>query len=413
MGKQRVVVVGSGMASVAVVEALLQRDEHGTLDISVLGAEPRGAYDRTQLRRILRGEGSPEQLTAHDAAWLERHGVHALLGVRARLIERVRRRVHGDGVTLPFDKLILAIGASAYLPPIRGLLGSGGGLHPGVFSTRSLDDCVTLASVAARSRRIAVLGGGELGLCALGALAGRHADTHLLEVAPRLLGDHLDDYGSDLMRSRAEAHGASVHLAARAKEILGDPWVSGLVFDDGTKLECDLLVLAAGGQPCTWLAFQSGLSVERGIVVDGYMRSVDDADVYALGACAQWRARVSTVPEEINRQADVIAQHVLRGAEADKYLGEPSGHRFELLGLDFFALGRSQSAPGDDVFLTSEPSAAKYKKLVWRRGRLVSALLVGDTQLAPDIEQLCAARVPVSRERQQRLLDVTRAPGLA
>lgn len=406
MGKQRVVVVGSGMASVALVEALLGADRDEALDISVMGAAARGAHDRHSLGKLLRGEGPVDEAGAYDAGWLERRGVHAYLGVRARLVDRQRRRVHGDGVALPYDKLILATGGSAYLPPIRGLLSGGGGLHPGVFSTRSFDDCSALGSAAARCRRVVVLGGGQVGLCALGALAARAGSAHLFEVAPRLLGDHLDDYGSQLLRSRVEARGAAVRLGANVKAVLGERWVEGVTLADGTTFECDLLVVAAGGQPCTWLAFQSGLSVERGVVVDGHMRSIDDDDVYALGACAQWRARVSTVPEEIIAQAQAIARHLLAGKAAAKYVGEPTGHRFELLGLEFFALGRPENQGGDDVFLACEPSSEKYKKLVWRRGRLVSALLVGDVRRAVDIREIYAARAPVSRERRTTLLDV-------
>lgn len=380
MAKQRVVVVGSGMASVAVIEALLRSDREGQLDVSVMGAERRGAFARESLGDVLRGEGDANgSPTAYDASWLEQRGVRPFLGVRARHIERLRRRIHGDGVVLPYDKLILATGGSAYLPPIRGLLSGAGGLHPGVFLSRSFDDCSALANAAARGSRIVVLGGGRLGLSTLGALAKRAGPLHLFDVARRLLGDHLDDYGSDLLRARLGEIGATVQLGVAVKALLGERRVEGLELADGSRFECDLLVIAAGSQPCTWLPFQSGLSVERGVVVDGYLRSVDDENVYALGACAQWRSRVSSIPEEIAAQAEVIAQHVLTGKAAAKYFGEPTGQRFALLGLEFFALGRAESQPGDDVFLTCEPSSERYKKLVWRRGRLVSALLAGRT----------------------------------
>ena len=393
------------MASVAVIEALLRRDREGQLDLSLMGAEQRGAFDRTSLARVLRGEGdASESVVAYDASWLEQRGVHPFLGVRARHIERLRRRVHGDGVVLPYDKLILATGGSAYLPPIRGLLSSAGGLHPGVFLSRSIDDCSALGSAAARCRRIVVLGAGRLGLSTLEALATRAGSLHLFDVARRLLGDHLDDYGSDLLRARLDEIGATVRLGVAVKAVIGEPWVEGLELADGSRYECDLLVIAAGGQPCTWLPFQSGLSVERGVVVDGYLRSVDDENVYALGACAQWRSRVSSIPEEITAQAEVIAQHVLQGKLAAKYVGEPTGQRFALLGLEFFALGRAENQPGDDVFLTCEPSSERYKKLVWRHGRLVSALLAGDLRRAEDMRQLHAAHTQVPQERQATLL---------
>jgi nitrite reductase (NADH) large subunit len=182
---------------------------------------------------------------------------------------------------------------------------------------------------------------------------------------------------------------------------------TALSLSDGAEVECDLVVLAAGYQPETWLAFQSGLSVERAIVVDGQLRSIDDPGAYALGECAQWRASIHGTPEQIAQQAEVIAEHLTVRHSERRYLGLRQPSLYRVLGLPLATMGAPETHDGDDVAQLSEPGRARYKKVVMHSGRLVSAILLGDLRHIDRLRRLYMASAPLSPEEQARLFDLS------
>jgi nitrite reductase (NADH) large subunit len=406
MAKQRVVVIGSGLAGASVVQALLARPEADQLRVEVLGAEPQGAFDRADLPRLLADPTATSEIVRFDPAWFRERSVSFHGGARARLVDRVRRQVHADGLMLVYDKVVFATGSAPYLPGIRNLLLEGGKLHPGVFTFRSLEDVAALDAALVNARSVAVVGGGPMGLEIASALAQRGCHVHLLHLSTRLMSGQLDDAAARILKAEIEALGAELHLGKRVVSVLGDPLLAGLAMSDGSTLACDVVVLAAGFQPETWLAFQSGLTVERAIVVDGQMRSPDDPNCYALGECAQWRASIHGTREQIAEQAEVIAEHLTTRHSERRYLGVRQASLFHVLGMPLATMGSPESRDGDDVAQLSEPGRSRYKKVVMHSGRLVSAILLGDLRQADSLNKLYRASAPLTAEEQSRLFDL-------
>lgn len=407
MAKQRVVVIGSGLAGASVVQALLARPEADELRVELFGAELHGTFDRSDLARVIESRGNATSIVRFNAAWFRERGVHFHEGARVRLVDRIRRQVHADGLSAAFDKVVFATGSVPYLPAIRNLLLDGGRLHPGVFTFRTLADCLALEGALQSARSVAVIGGGPMGLEVSCALAQRGSEVHLLHGSQRVMSGQLDDAAARILKAELEALGVRLHLGKRAVAVAGDPSLSALQLHDGSQLACDAVVIAAGVQPETWLAFQSGLSVERAIVVDGQLRSIDDASAYALGECAQWRASIHGTPEQIAQQAEVIAEHVTVRHSERRYLGLREPSLFRVVGMQLATMGTPESHEGDDVAQLSEPGRSRYKKVVMHSGRLVSAILLGDLRHVDRLSKLYRKSSPLTPDEQARLFDLS------
>jgi nitrite reductase (NADH) large subunit len=406
MARLRIVVVGCGLAGASVVAAVLAKAEPDAVKIDVVSAETQGAYDRFDLPKVLDGSASASDIVRYDPAWFAERGVRLHAGRQARFIDRFRRQVQTDELALPYDKLVLATGGATYLPPILNLLRADGKLHHGAFTFRTLNDCSALGSALSTMRKVAVIGGGPLGIELARALCARGAEVHLFHVGQRLMSGQLDERAARILTGELEALGASMHFGVRALKLLGDGQLRGLSFSDGSELACDAVVLATGCQPDTWLGFQCGLSVERGIAVDGQLRSIDDLSIYALGECAQWRAAIYGSPLQIAEQARVIAEQLTSRYSEQRYLGQRSALQYRVAGVDLLTLGRPESVETDDVAQLCGPGRARYKKIVLRRGRLVSAILLGDLRQATSLSKLYAAAAPLTPDAQHRLFDL-------
>lgn len=410
MAKPRVVIVGGGYAGACLVRALARRGATDSLKIDLLEREREGAYERFELPSVLRGEARTSELVRYHPAWFEKCGVTYHAGARVHLIDRRRRRLQADDLALSYDKLVLATGSAPYLPPVAGLLRADGSLRQGVFTLRTLRDADAIVGAADNARRVAVLGGGRLGVSIVEALCSRGVPVSLLQLSDRLMSGHLDEGAAGLVLERIRSLGGDVQLRRRAVALLGDERLTGLAFHDGEKLDCDAVILAAGVQPETWLAYQAGLSVERGIVVEGRLRSVDDFDVHALGECAEWRGAIHGLPEQIAEQAEVIAEHLLTPHSSRRYLGYQRGALYRVLGMSLSTLGNPTPQRGDDTIQLSEPERGRYKKLVLRAGRVAGAILLGDVRHADLLSQLYASCARLSHELRARLFDLSLPP---
>jgi len=312
MAKQRLVIVGNGMAAARVVFELVERGGAKLFEIAVFGEEPSPAYDRMQLADVMNGTRSVEQILHLSPSWYEARGIRVHWGERVVLTSRQARTVYGSaGTEERYDALVFATGSSPHFPPIRNLFDAHGKRLAGVCAFRTLADCVQIVALSNGARAVAIIGGGLLGLEAARGLAGRVRHVYLIHRGARLLSRSLDDEDALRVLRRVEASGVRVWLNRSVDALSGDERVTGLVLDDGCELACDLVVIASGLIPNTWLAFQCGLSVERGITVDNQLRSIDDRRVYALGECAQPRGKLYGQAEAIRQQAKLLAEQLL------------------------------------------------------------------------------------------------------
>ncbi|HEX7885538.1 MAG TPA: FAD-dependent oxidoreductase, partial [Phenylobacterium sp.] len=285
MTKQRLVVVGNGMAGCRAVQEVLKRDP-GRYDITIFGAEPRVNYDRIMLSPVLAGEKSFADIVINDEAWYADNGIVLHAGAKVEAIDRDARLVRAeDGREVPYDRLILATGSD----PIR--LPLPGADLAGVVTFRDLDDVEAMIAAAQPGAKAVVIGGGLLGIEAAYGLSKRGMSATVVHLMDVLMERQLDASAGFLLTEALAAKGVETVLEAQSEEIVGkDGRVAGLKLKDGRTLPCDLLVMAVGIRPGSSLAKAAGLDVNRGVVVDDTLRTSDPA-IYAIGECVEHRGQ--------------------------------------------------------------------------------------------------------------------------
>jgi nitrite reductase (NADH) large subunit len=387
--RSRLVVVGNGMAGARLVEELVARGGGDRYQITVFGDEPYGNYNRILLSSVLAGRHAPEDIFLNPLDWYDAHGVNLHAAVRATALDTEAKTVVGEGgITERYDKLVIATGSSALVPPMAGLRGEEGRFKEGVFVFRTLDDCNTITQFAARSRKAVVIGGGLLGLEAARGLVERGLEVHVVHLMGHLMELQLDAKGGAILQRKLEQMGLTVHLRKSTKEILGKQRVTGLCFEDGGALDCDLVVVAAGIRPNVELACSAGLLVERGVVVGDDLATPNDPDVYALGECAQHRGRTYGLVAPLWEQARVLADRLSGHDPRACYAGSKVSTKLKVMGVELAVMGVQEPAgPGDEVVAYEDASRGIYKKLVLREGYLVGAILLGDASAAPSLLQ--------------------------
>ena len=373
--RMRIVVIGNGMVGQRFLEKLPAPE---SFDITVIGEEPRPAYDRVQLSSFFAGK-TAEDLNLVPRGFFETCGVAVRLGERAAAIERNARTVlTTTGHRTPYDKLVLATGSQPFVPPLPGRDRSG------CYVYRTIEDLEAIRAGAAQARVGVVVGGGLLGLEAARALRDLGLETHVVELAPRLMALQVDDGGGAMLRRKIEALGVRVHTGRSTQGITDCPGATArhvLGFAGGATLETDIIVFSAGIRPRDELARSSELAVGQrgGIVIDDFCRT-SDPDIYAIGECALWQRRIFGLVAPGYQMAEVAARHIA-GESGGAFTGADMSTKLKLLGVDVASIGDAQAAtPGARSYAFVDERREIYKRLIVDADckRLLGAVLVGD-----------------------------------
>ncbi len=409
MLKQKLVVVGNGMAGARAIEEVLTRGGADMFDIVMFGDEPYGNYNRILLSNVLCGIQDPAEIFMNPLDWYRENAITLHAGERVVSIDRAARVVTSDkGTQEHYDKLLIATGSRAFMPPIEGLR-DGKQIRRGIFGFRSIDDCNGIIAAAGEAKRAIVIGGGLLGLEAARGLINHGCEVHVVHLAKWLMGAQLDATGGDMLRSAMEAMGIQVHLEKATSEVLLDAagTVTGLGFKDGTSLAGDMIVVSAGIRPNSEIGLSAGLTVERAIVVGNDMRSVDDRNVFVVGECAQHRGQVYGLVAPLWEQAKVFADQITGQNTKAFYFGSKLATKLKVMGVELASMGLTDTEePDDELVQFVEPRRGTYKKLIMRDNRLVGAILMGDISKAAFLMQAFEQDAPLPDERLSMLFDL-------
>ncbi|MDT5009479.1 MAG: nitrite reductase large subunit, partial [Mycobacterium sp.] len=408
-GSATLVVVGNGMAGVRAIEEILTRGGGEKFSVTVFGDEPYGNYNRIMLSNVLAGSDDTAEIFLNPVDWYSDNDIDLRAGVRVVRIDRFAHRVYADdGSIIRYDKLILATGSRSFFPPMEGMWRDDKSLTPGVFGFRSLDDCQTMIDFARGRTRAVVIGGGLLGLEAARGLQNRGLEVDVVHSPTTLMNAQLDDNGGTILRRSVQGLGIGVHTGKRTTKVLQiDGALAGVEFSDGETLPCDMLVVAAGIRSNVGLAQRAGLTVERAVVVDDHMRSVDDDDIYAVGECVQHRGQVYGLVAPLWEQAAVLADHITGVNPVAAYHGSRMATKLKVAGVDVASMGLKGPEHEDDEFVQySEPRRGVYKTVVLRDNKLIGATLVGDVSKVAFLMQAFDRGLPMPDERVSLLFDI-------
>ncbi|WP_375161332.1 NAD(P)/FAD-dependent oxidoreductase [Bradyrhizobium sp. RDT46] len=363
------VIVGNGMAAARLVDELA-KSALGRYAVAVIGEEPRLAYNRVLLSSVLAGETGSHEIELRPADWWRHRGVTVRYGYRVTEIDVGRRELKIEGEeSMEYSKLVLATGST----PLR--LNLPGADLAGVHTFRDTRDVDLLLTLAAARKRVVVVGGGLLGLEAAYGLAKAGAPVTLLHLMDRLMERQLDGPAADLLKTLVERKGIRILLNASTARIHGDGHVEAVELADGSRIEADAVIFAAGIRPNVALAKEAGIAVNRGVVVNDVMQT-SSSDIFALGECAEHRGTCYGLVEPAYEQARVLARH-LAGRPA-AYQGSVVSTNLKVSGVSVFSAGDFMGGEGSESLVLTDRRRGTYKKLVIADGRLTGAVLIGD-----------------------------------
>ncbi len=397
----KVIIVGNNVAGTTAAKGI--RDADAEAEVHIFTEEAVPYYARPKLIDFIAGTVDESGILFHPMEWYEKNGIELHLDSKVEQVDTAGRRVFAYGGWHRYDKLVMATGSRAFLPPFGGLP------KDDVFTLRTIEDAKSIKDAASRSKKAVVIGGGLLGLETARALAGGYPNIKVtvLEYAEHLLMRQLDHEGAEILQEAIRAMGTEVITNAETEELLGTESVDAVKLKDGRTVECDMVVVSAGARADLTLAKAAGLKVNRGIVVDSSLQTSAE-DVYAVGDAAEFEGKVwGMIPPALD-MARVAAKKVV-GAESPDYRGTVPSNTLKVMGIDLTSIGTVRGEHGSDDGGFEEIRAVSddrsvYKKFVLREGRMVGAILLGSKKEAAKVARMIKDGAPIG-DVKDRLSD--------
>ncbi len=384
--KQTLVVIGNGMVGQNFLAGLAASSAKENYDIVTFCEEPRAAYDRVHLSEFFTGKTAADLSLVEDG-FFTANGITIHLGDRAATIDRELKTVtSAKGITVSYDKLVLATGSYPFVPPVPG--------HdrPQCLVYRTIEDLEAMQAAAKTGKIGTVVGGGLLGLEAAKALRDLGLQTHIVEFAPRLMAVQVDEAGGVMLRRKIEALGVTVHTGKNTSLITdGETCVNKMCFADGEELETDVVLFSAGIRPRDDIARGCGLEVGQrgGIVIDNQCKTSDPA-IYAIGECALWNGMIYGLVAPGYAMARTVVADL--NGEAASFNGADMSTKLKLMGVDVASIGDAHAKTQGAMVYTYQNGASEvYKRLVVSQDKkqLLGAVLVGDASGYGTLLQYC------------------------
>ena len=298
LAHQKLVLIGNGMAGIRCLDEIL-KTERNRFEVTVFGSEKHPNYDRIQLSKVLQGDTEIEDITLNDWNWYKENHILLYPGETVVRIDTDKQIVYSDkNRVVSYDKLILATGSVPFILPLPGVD------KEGVTAFRNIEDCKKIIEYSHLYKKAAVIGGGLLGLEAARGLLNLGMEVNVIHLSDYLMERQLDTAGAILLKKELEKQGMNFLLKKATEEILGENQVQGLRFSDGEEIEADLVVMAVGVKANCKLAVDSGIPVNRGILVNDYMET-EIPNIYAVGECAEHRGMVYGLVAPLYEQGKV------------------------------------------------------------------------------------------------------------
>ncbi|MDH1914852.1 MAG: nitrite reductase small subunit NirD [Acinetobacter junii] len=394
--KLKLVLIGNGLAGMRCLEDLLDMAPD-RYDVTVIGEEPWGNYNRIMLSPVLSGEKTIDDIMLHPHAWYSDKGIKFIADDPAIKIDRTRKVVHTQkGESVDYDRLIIATGSSPFIPPVQGVD------LKGVISFRDIYDVNTMIKYCETKKNAVVIGGGLLGLEAAYGLKQRGMNVTVLHLMDRIMERQLDGRASRMLRQSIEKKGINIITEANTEALIGkDGHVNQVRLKDGTVLDADLVVFAVGIRPNIALAQSAGLRCNRGILVNDTMQTFDPS-IYAVGECIEHRNQTFGLVEPLWGQAFICATHLAEhGSLTFKSPTVPT--QLKVSGVDVFSAGNFEPKEDYEDIILNDEKRQIYKRIIIQKDKVIGAVLFGDTEDGMWYAELIADQTPISTFRNKLL----------
>ena len=369
--KERLVVIGNGMAGIRTIEELL-KVAPDAYDITVFGAEPHCNYNRIMLSPVLAGEKTIDDIILNDEQWYRDNNITLHKGKAITRIDRVRHKVVAeDGTEESYDRLLIATGSNPFIIPVPG--------HDleGVVSFRDIHDVDRMLEAASKHKHAVVIGGGLLGLEAANGLMQQGMSVTVVHLMDTLMERQLDSVAGNMLKTSLEERGLNFLMEAQTEAIIGKDRVEKVRFKDGTEIYADLVVMAVGIRPNMELAKAAGIHCERGIVVNDTLQTFDPR-IYAVGECVQHRGMTYGLVAPLFEMARVCANHLAKYG-IGRYEGSVTSTKLKVTGIDLFSAGDFTGNEYTDELVFQDAARGVYRKLVIQDNRIKGVVMYGNT----------------------------------
>lgn len=386
-------IIGNGVSGTTAAEQIRKEDPSGK--ISLFTDEDLPFYYRIRLNEYIAGEVDEEALVAKKAQWYTDNGIELMVRTRVTGADPGRKEIlTEDGASHSYDKLLLATGSHAFIPPIKGAD------KEGVFSLRTVQDARAVIKGAADLDRVVLIGGGLLGLEAGHALRKLGKEILVVEFFPRLLPRQLDVDGAKRLQAIMEGMGFTFRLGAKTDEIQGGDRVEGLRLEGGEGIAARMIIVSAGVRPNLDLAEPLGLACDKGIKVDARMRT-NAPDIFAAGDVAEFEGIPYGIWPAAMEQGRV-AGTTMAGGEAS-YGGTTMANSLKVVGIDLASAGEIDAEGALESQVLQDDKI--YKKVVIKEGRVIGCIMLGDTSGFNKITKMIAEKEDITGFKDDLLLD--------
>jgi len=393
----RIAIIGCGVAGVTAARTIRQNAaEH---EVTIYTDESHLYYPRPRLYEVLSGEKQPQEIYSYAPSWYEKLGINVQLGKKIMRIDLANKEIMlADGLKANYDKLLLANGARAFVPHITGIE------KKGTFTLRTVEDAIAIKQYARKTRETIVIGGGLLGIEFAYCLMKLGQKVEVVEIFPRLLPRQLDQDGSSILEDNLRKLGIGMQLGVKTTEILGKETVAGVVLDNEKEVSGGLVLISAGVRSEIRLAEDAGIKVNKGVVVDDYLRTSAD-EVYAAGDVLEFHGTVYGIIPPAIEQARVAAANMLEG-EKHVYNGTIQSTTLKIAGISLTSMGLvSPEGPQYEEVKRIDKQTGVYKKIVLDQGKIVGAILLGDRKGTSALTRLMQQETDVAKYKDHLLED--------
>ena len=362
------IIIGNGAAGTTAAINIRKIDHEG--EITILSDEAYPFYSRIRLMEYISGDVDENGLVIYKDAWYEKNNIKLLLNTPVSEIDKNEKEViiH-SGHTLKYDRLLIASGGLSFIPPIPG------SDKKGVFTLRTLKDAIEIKRYAEQSKRVVLIGGGVLGLEAGNSLRKTGHSVFVVEFFPRLLPRQMDKEGAEILKTQMEKMGFAFFLVAKTREITGDEKVKSVILDDGTIIDCDMVIISAGVRPNTELANKLGIKCNKGIPVNERLET-EINDIYAAGDIAEHKGMCYGIWPAAEEQGKIAGINMAGGSAI--YTGTLPSNILKIAGINLISAGDIDPDKKLESIVQKDSESFIYKKLVIKDNSIAGCIFYGN-----------------------------------
>lgn len=385
----RYIVVGASAAGISGAKTLRELDKDAEI---ILVSKDENVYSRCILHHYISGHRDIEALDFTDRDFFEKYNIEWKKGLEVKSIDD-KEHVIGlsNGESLKYDKILLATGASAFIPPVENLREA-----KNVVGLRNLEDAIKIKEEAEKVKNVVVLGAGLVGIDAIAGLAFKDLNVTLVEMGDRVLPIQLDKYASSKYEKRFEDAGVKLKLGVRAEKVLIDENKNpkALLINTGEEIPCELIIVATGVRSNVAFLKDSSIETDRFGLIINEKGETNARDVYGAGDITGRNPIWPTAVKE-----GIIAANNMVGNEIfmEDFFGSKNTMNF--LGLTTMSLG-VVNIPDDSYTEEIDISGENYKKIIHKDGKIYGAIIQGDLSYAGVLTQLIKEKIHVSKVKK-------------